>query len=73
MKKRKDECLICKSRSCYKRIVRETAPYYDEVACNEHISDMEKHSDATLGTKNGIYRNYISSTGKLKRGEKFDI
>ncbi len=73
MKKRKDECLICKSRNCYSRIVREESPYYDEVACTRHNIEMGKHSDITLGKGNGIYRHYISSTGKLKRGEKIDF
>jgi len=71
-KKRKDECLFCNSRSCYTRILRKDEPVYDEIACSKHISELEKHSDKALGIKNGIMRNYISSTGKMKRGEAYD-
>ncbi len=67
---RKDQCKFCNSRSCYTRIVRFEEPFYDEVACSKHISDLEKHSDKTLGIKNGIIRTHISSCGKLKRGEE---
>ena len=71
MNKRKDECLFCGSRKCHTRIVRLEEPSYDEVACHKHIEELEKHSDAVLGCKNGIYRNHISSCGtrKLRRGE----
>ena len=71
MSKRKDECIFCKSRSCSTRIVRLAEPKYDEIACNKHITDMEKHSDEVLGTHNGIMRSHISSTGRQKRGEIF--
>ncbi len=67
-KKRKDECYKCSSRSCYNRIVNET---FDELACSNHINDLEKYSDEVLGKNNGVYRTNISSTGKLKRGEKY--
>jgi hypothetical protein len=72
MKKRKDECLFCSSRSCYSRIVRLVAPQYDEVACYKHVEDLEKHSDKVLGYKNGVLRNHISSTGRMKRGEMME-
>jgi hypothetical protein len=72
MKKRKDECIFCKSRSCYTRIVREIAPYYDEVACPEHVEQSQDRADEVLGRKNGIYRHHISSTGKLRRGDKIN-
>ena len=71
--KRKDECLFCKSRACYTRIYRESdekGPAYDEVACDKHIIDLEKHSDEVLGSHNGVMRWHQGSTGKLKRGEK---
>ena len=68
--KRKDECLFCSSRSCYTRIYRESNPAYDEIACSLHIHDLEKHSDQTLGSHNGVMRWHQSSTGKLKRGDK---
>jgi len=66
---RKDQCLFCRSRSCYSRIVRKEEPNYDEIACDKHISDLEKHSDEILGKNNGIIRTHITSTGKLRRGE----
>ena len=68
MKKRKDECLFCTSRSCSTKIIAEN---YQEIACSKHISDLEKHSDKVLGTGNGIKRIHLSSTGKLCRGENW--
>jgi hypothetical protein len=69
MKKRKDECLFCSSRTCSTRIYRREIPIYDEIACGKHVSDLEKHSDEVLGTKNGIMRTHVQTTGKFKRGE----
>lgn len=66
---RKDQCLFCKSRRCHIRIVRYEEPKYDEVACNRHILELEKHSDEVLGYKNGVMRHHITSSGQLKRGE----
>ena len=67
MKKRKDECQICTSRSCYHRIYREENPKYDEVYCDSHIKEAEELSDKILGINNKIYRTFQSSTGKLSR------
>lgn len=70
MMKRKDECLFCKSRSCYTRIYRtadEKGPGYDEIACDKHIHDLEKHSDEVLGSHNGVMRLHMSSTARHKR------
>jgi hypothetical protein len=72
MRKRIDECLFCSSRTCRTRIVRPEEPHYDEVACNRHISELEKHSDVVLGRKNGVMRHHISSLGNLKRGENIN-
>ena len=69
MKKRKDECLFCNKRSCYTRIVKLEEPTYDEVACRNHVEELEKHSDKVLGCKNGVMRNHLTSSGQLKRGE----
>jgi len=70
MKKRKDECLFCKKRICYTRIVRIEMPFYDEIACYEHINALEKHADDTLGKKGSkVFRNHITSTGQVKRGD----
>jgi len=68
MKKRKDECLFCTSRSCYERVVssQDKAQLYDEVACNKHIKDLHKHSDE-IAPK--IIKYFNSSTGKQKRGD----
>jgi hypothetical protein len=68
--KRKDECLFCKSRKCYIRIVRQEAePFYDEIACDEHGSDLENHSDEVLGSYNGIMRYHITGSSRMKRFE----
>ena len=72
MAKRKDECIFCKSRSCYTRIVRLEEPAYDEVACPSHVLDLERHSDTKLGTRNGVMRHHISGTARQKRGEILD-
>ena len=69
---RNDKCLFCNSRNCHTRIVTVEDTTYDEIACYKHVEDLEVHSDEILGTKNGVLRMHISSTGKLKRGEKFD-
>jgi hypothetical protein len=72
LKKRKDECLFCSSRSCHTRIVRLENPVYDEVACSRHVANLEDHSDSVLGRKNGVMRNHITSSSKMERGEQMD-
>ena len=71
MKKRKDECLFCTSRSCYERVVssEDDGQTYDEISCDKHIKDLHKDSDNRAP---GIMKYFISSTGKQKRGEKFN-
>lgn len=69
MKKQKriDECFKCSKRKCRTRIVTNDLKY-DELACDEHIRDLELHTDNVLGKNNGIMRNHISSTAQLHRG-----
>ena len=63
--KRKDECLICSSRSCHERVVAiEDSKIYDEVACLSHIKELHHDSDIKCP---GVMKNFISSSGKLKR------
>lgn len=69
-KKRKDECVICKSRSCNFRIVRLEEPRFDEIACNTHIQKLCDHADETLGSHTGNYRHHISGIQNLKRGDE---
>ena len=45
-RKRIDECLFCRRRKCYVRILSHDGTY-DEVACRDHIHAMEKHYDST--------------------------
>lgn len=68
MSKRKDECLFCTSRKCYTRVVStaDNGKTYDEVACSKHICDVEKNSDEVAPK---VMKLFISSTGKLERGE----
>jgi len=73
MKKRKDECQFCTSRSCHNRIYRKEEPKYDEVYCYKHIREAEVKVDEILGRNNGISRTHQSSTGKLRRGEEWTI
>lgn len=47
MKKRKDECLFCSSRSCCERVVStDGGKTYDEVACATHVKALHHDSDA---------------------------
>lgn len=63
--KRVDECLFCKKRSCYERVVStDGGKTYDEVACRDHIRDLHKDSDAKAP---GIMKHFITSTHKLRR------
>ena len=71
MNKRKDECLFCSSRKCSTRIYRRDVPIYDELACDKHIKELEKHAEETLGKNNGILRHHVSGTGTYRRGEVY--
>ncbi|HEY5586671.1 MAG TPA: hypothetical protein VIK78_19555 [Ruminiclostridium sp.] len=68
MSKRKDECLFCKSRKCYTRVVSTTdnGKIYDELACSKHICDVEKDSDKKAPK---VMKLFMSGTGRMKRGE----
>ena len=71
MEKRKDECFKCSSKKCYTRIVTKDKSF-DEVACGNHISDLEKHADDIFGKNNGVMRTHISSSAKLSRERDID-
>ena len=62
--KLKNECLFCKSRFCYERVVSLDLQY-DEVACMKHVKDLHKHSDIVAPK---IMKQFISGTGIQKRG-----
>lgn len=64
------KCFFCNSYRSYLRIVTPNLGY-DQVACQKHISDLEKHADATLGSGNGVLRMHVSSTGILFRGAPY--
>lgn len=72
MKKRKDECQFCSSRSCYTRIVRFEDPIYDEVFCHKHMDEAHQKCNEVLGIGKNM-RHHISSTGKMSRGEKVNF
>ena len=62
---RVDQCRFCASTSCYTRIV--TAFFeFDEVACHDHIRDLELYADRVL---EGGVRHCITSSDTLKRGK----
>ena len=61
------KCLFCGSRQCYTRIYTRNLGY-DEVACDKHVKELERHSDETLGAP-GTLRLHLSSTSRLQRGE----
>ena len=65
LKKRKDECFKCNSRSCYYRIYNTT---FDEIACVVHSRDLEKYANEILGKSGGVMRRHVSSIHKQKRG-----
>lgn len=59
-----NECLFCRSRFCYERVVTYDMSY-DEVSCMKHVKDLHKHSDIVMPK---IMKLFISSTGIQKRG-----
>jgi len=71
MKKRIDECFKCSKRKCRTRIVTPDMKY-DELACNDHIRDLELHTDNVLGKDRGVMRHHISSTAQQHRGQFID-
>jgi hypothetical protein len=62
-----NECLFCRSRFCYERVVSKDMEY-DEVACTKHVKELHKHSDITAP---GVMKSFISGTGIQKRGVDF--
>ena len=70
MGKRKDECLFCRNRFCYSRIVssEDDGKIYDEVACHKHTVELEKHSDEKAPK---VMKYFVSSTYKQSRGKPF--
>jgi hypothetical protein len=65
---RKDQCKFCTSRKCYERIVTPDMSF-DEVACRRHSKDLAYHANVVL---KGASRWNISSTGTMRRGERFE-
>lgn len=59
-----DQCLFCRNRLCFVRIFT-TDLRFDEVACAEHVSALERYADVTLGI--GPPRTHISGTGRKTR------
>ena len=68
---RKDQCFKCNSRGCYCRVVssEDDGLSFDEVACINHVEELYRHSDEVLPD---VMKYFISSTGKLKRGDKVE-
>lgn len=65
MAKAINECLFCKNRFCYERVVSiDPTVHYDEVACTRHVAELHKHSDQTAP---GVMKRFISSCSVLKR------
>lgn len=60
---RADQCLFCNSRNCHVRIFGNG---YDEVACRQHVKNLERHKDET---RPGLLITHQSSTAKLRRGK----
>lgn len=62
----KHKCLFCNSKKCHYRVVTtdDNGASYDEVACDKHILDLEKHSDETVP---GSMRLFMSSSDRLER------
>ena len=68
MKKRNDECFKCTKRKCRTRIVTPDMKF-DKLACDEHIRDLELHTDKVLGSNNGVMRHHISSSAQVHKGQ----
>lgn len=68
---RKEQCLFCKSRKCYERVVssEDGGKTYDEVACRKHAEKLREDSDVRAP---GVMKYFISSTGTMRRGEDFE-
>lgn len=62
----RDQCFMCSERNCFIRIYRPGV--MDEVACHDHIKDLEHHADLT--TKE--IKSHLSSTSKLRRGDSMN-
>lgn len=61
-RKRADQCRFCSSCRCFYRIV---AVSFDELACREHVAELERFADAELPP--GWPRNNVSSTSRMTR------
>lgn len=72
MSKRKDMCLFCNSRCCYERIasLEDGGKTYDEIACRKHVDDLYRHA---YGGKDKVRMCKMSGTGKMSRGEAFEV
>lgn len=66
------KCKFCDSTKCKTRIVCASVLFYDEVACDHHIKDLERDADKTLGRDNGVMRMHIISSAQVKRGESWE-
>jgi len=64
--KRSDECLFCKSRSCYEHVYSsdDHGKKYNEIACLSHIKELHKHSDNQCS---GVIKQFVSSCSKVNR------
>ena len=58
------KCFLCSSRRCFSRIVCESPPF-DEVACIQHILDLEAFAYAELPQE--AMRTHISSSSYISR------
>lgn len=65
--KLKNECLFCRSRFCYERVLSDDGTY-DEIACKKHVTKLYEHSDEVAPK---IMKTFISSTAIQKRGVPF--
>ena len=63
----RNRCKFCKSTNCRMRIVTEGLEF-DEIACSQHIRQLEKFADDVLGNP-GIVRRHISSSSRLIRAK----
>lgn len=50
IKQRRDRCMFCPRRHCNYRIYTVVGDF-DEVACFEHIKNLERYADEKLGTQ----------------------
>lgn len=60
------KCKFCNRQKCFTRIYTDNSEF-DELACQDHVKNLEHLADKTLGNPGGK-RWQVTSSRPLKRG-----